>query len=268
MSFDTPTGEDREEVLPVATFSFGPGFSIIDINTITSDPTTGTSTSFIAASSTSLSTLAEPTTLARFTRSRVSSSLDTPSSSVISTILEDVEPSSTKSIPTTRPPPISTTQSSPTFPTIVMATDIQKTASGTATGMTAPTTSDSSDNASTQPTEAASSSGISPGAAAGVAVIVVVVLVLLGFGIFRYLRQKKNQGLPPMSKSKKGKPAQMVVMPYMANERSLEEGWESGSTIAPFHFDDPDRAGLGLSGIGSGEQRHSNAGAMRLPIHR
>ncbi|KAK6520882.1 hypothetical protein TWF506_001125 [Arthrobotrys conoides] len=265
MSFGVPTGEDREENVQPTIFDFGPGFSTIDINTIIRSPT-ATSLSRLATTT----TLAETTTLATLTRSRGLGGIDASSTSLIRTTSEDKQSTSTStSIPTTRPPPVTNLPSLPSLPSIVIATGVQTTGTITATGMSAPTSSNSTDGLSSQPSETPSQPRISTGAAVGIALIVTVVLVLLGFGIFRYLKQKKNQGLPPpTSKGGKGKPTQMGTMPYMGNERSLEEGWESGSTIAPFTFDEPDRTGLGLGLRGIGEQRHSNVSLTRLPIHR
>ncbi|RVD88747.1 uncharacterized protein DFL_002920 [Arthrobotrys flagrans] len=250
MSFGIPTGENREENVPPTTFDFGPGFSTIDINTVIGNPT-ATSSGGIAR--TTLSTSAE-------------ASIDASSTPITRTTSGDTESTSTRSIPTTRPP-VTNLPSLPTLPTIIIATGIQTTTNIQATEMSVPTSS-TNDSSSSQRAEATSQPRISTGAAVGIALTVTVVLVLLGFGIFRYLKQKKNQGLPLASSKKgKGKPAaQMAAMPYMGNERSLEEGWESGSTIAPFTFDEHDRTGLGLRGIG--EQRNSSASLTRLPIHR
>ncbi|KAK6536797.1 hypothetical protein TWF281_001009 [Arthrobotrys megalospora] len=267
MSFGIPTGESREENSPQFT-DFGPGFSTIDINTVIGNTRTTLSSSIIT--SVSLSTPAETTTLATVTQSRPLNRIDASSSSLISTILEDTQSTSTRSIPTTQPPLVTSPPSLPTFPTLVMATDAQGTAEVTRTEMSVPTTSNNSENntASTQPTEA-TSPRISTGGAVGITIVVVVVVVLLGFGIFRYLKQRKLQGLPP-PKSKRGSSAQMAAMPYMGNERSLEEGWEAESTTTPYPFD-PHASGLGLGLSGVGDQRHSmysNPSITRLPIHR
>ncbi|KAF3218129.1 hypothetical protein TWF106_007724 [Orbilia oligospora] len=265
MSFGVPTGENREEDALPTTFDFGPGFSTIDINTVIGSPTV-TSSGRIA----STTTLAETTTLAILTRSRGSAVIDASSTSLIRTTSEVTESTSTRSIPSTSPPPVTNIPSLPILPSIIIATGIQTTNTVTATGMSNPAASNSTDGLSSRPAEATPQQPrITPGAAVGIALIVTVVLVLLGFGIFRYLRQKRNQGLPPPTSKGgkgKGKSAQMATMPYMGNERGLEEGWESGSTIAPFTFDEPDRTGLGLRGIG--EHRNSNASLTRLPIHR
>ncbi|KAK6351395.1 hypothetical protein TWF718_004555 [Orbilia javanica] len=262
MSFNigVPTGGEREQDVPT-TFDFGPGFSTIDINTVVKSIATSSSDEIA-----SKTTLSQTTTLATLTRSRGFGNIDASSTSLAPATSEPAEStSSTRLTPTTRPPAVTEQPSLPSFPTIIIATDIQ-TGSATVTEMTAPTASNGSNVTTSQPTEASSQPAISTGAAVGIALIVTVVLALLGFGIFRYLKQKKSQGLPPSSKKAKGQPAQMAPMPYMANERSLEEGWESGSTIAPFTFDEPDRTGLGLTGFG--EHRNSNASLERLPIRR
>ncbi|KAK6503328.1 hypothetical protein TWF481_008351 [Arthrobotrys musiformis] len=261
MSFGIPSGEGRDESVPPTTFDFGPGFSTIDIATVVKSSTAITSAS-IALTTSSASIQTTGTTLARITRIQPSSSSPTHTSTM-STISKAKE----VAVPSADP---SETTPSPNFPTVVVGTnpispsEITDSTSSHSSSETLPPSP-------SQATEATPRSNLSPGAAAGIGLIVAVVLILLGFGVFRYLRQKKNQGLPPPSSKKSGKDktAQMATMPYLGNERGLEEGWESGSTIAPFTFEELDRAGLGI-GVESGAQsaRGSNASLTRLPIYR